>query len=149
MTEWVEHVFPNLRNTAWSEESPRTSEYNCFACAAGETHRWWEPTRAPYAYWPPGLPRVLTLGNFVRAYQTLGYEPDHDDRHEPGYEKVAIYVNEYGRPKHAAKQNEYGAWISKLGDFEDIEHETLQGLEGSDYGHVAQILKRPLRGSGG
>lgn len=144
---WFEEVFPNLRDTAWSEESEATSEYNCIACAAGDTERWWWPSR--YSYWPEGLPRVRTLESFIHAFQTLGYEPDDDGRLELGYEKVAIYVDEYGRPTHAAKQKESGIWVSKLGECEDIEYETLEGLEDSSYGHVAQILRKPLDSSGG
>jgi hypothetical protein len=35
-----------------------------------------------------------------------------------------------------------GTWSSKLGVSEDIEHATLEGLEGVIYGKVVRILKR-------
>ena len=56
-------------------------------------------------------------------------------------EKVAIYAIG-GRTKHMARQLPSGAWTSKLGDLEDIEHESLSALEGSDYGNVAMIMAR-------
>jgi hypothetical protein len=142
MTQWVEDLFSNLRNTTWSVESPHSPYYNCIAYAAGETYRWWEPT--PNYYWPPHLPRVVTLENFIGAFQSLGYEHSDNAVLEPGYEKVALYVNEHGKPTHAARQQESGKWIRKLGRNVDIEHETPQGLAGDQYGRVAQILKRSL-----
>jgi hypothetical protein len=33
-------------------------------------------------------------------------------------------------------------WTSKLGDWEDIEHDTWQSLEGGFYGHVAVFMRR-------
>ncbi len=41
-----------------------------------------------------------------------------------------------------ARQVESGLWTSKLGSLEDIEH-SLEALEGSVYGAVAVLLKRP------
>jgi hypothetical protein len=35
-----------------------------------------------------------------------------------------------------------GLWTSKMGSGEDIEHETLQVLEGKSYGHPAAFLRR-------
>jgi hypothetical protein len=35
-----------------------------------------------------------------------------------------------------------GKWTSKLGDWDDIEHDTLEALEAAFYGRVAQIMKR-------
>jgi hypothetical protein len=61
---------------------------------------------------------------------------------EPGYEKVALYALA-GLPKHAARQLPGGRWTSKLGPLEDVEH-ALEGLIGTWYGNVVQILKRPL-----
>ena len=62
---------------------------------------------------------------------------------EAEFEKVAIFANETG-PTHASKQLSDGRWSSKLGVFEDIEHEleALTGDEREEYGKVVQILKR-------
>ncbi|HEX4644075.1 MAG TPA: hypothetical protein VH598_00545, partial [Verrucomicrobiae bacterium] len=49
---------------------------------------------------------------------------------------------------HAAIQTEDGKWRSKLGDFEDIEHNLLSSLEGTWYGTVtSKFLKRPRQRS--
>ena len=48
-----------------------------------------------------------------------------------------------GVPLHAARHVPSGRWTSKLGELEDIEH-ALDGLEGTEYCSVVQIMKRPL-----
>jgi hypothetical protein len=66
-----------------------------------------------------------------------------------GY-KIAIYVDAAGKPSHAAKQTGDGAWSSKIGDWEDIEHKLLSSLEDkpdtrSAYGKSAHYMKRPRK----
>ena len=61
---------------------------------------------------------------------------------------MALYGDAGGAPTHVARQLPSGAWTSKLGDWEDIEHQTLASLEerpgaAPAYGKVARILKRP------
>ena len=46
------------------------------------------------------------------------------------------------RPTHAARQLESGLWTSKCGKLQDIQHETLQAIEGGLYGHPAVFLQR-------
>jgi hypothetical protein len=58
-------------------------------------------------------------------------------------DKVALYMTSDGEISHAARQLPSGRWTSKLGAYEDIEHNTLAAIEGDAYGMVAQILKRP------
>lgn len=127
------------------ESSPATFDYNCIAWAAGETNRWWWPDPEGQCYWPSGIPRQVTLEAFVQAYGTLGYEPCESD--SPGFnvEKVAIYANDQGEIKHAARQLLSGKWTSKLGELVDIEHDALQGdyPHYCAYGHVVSILARP------
>lgn len=148
MTQWSE-AFPNLGEGSYETTSPPTPEYNCIAWAAEEDDRWWWPSRhATNAYWPPGLPRAETLENFRSAFRTLGYEPANDDKPEAGFEKVALYADANGTPTHMARQLETGVWTSKLGQAQDIEHVTLQDLEGGVYGYVAQVLKRPKTTNG-
>ena len=75
-----------------------------------------------FYYWPQGSPLEETLAAFVRAFATLGFIPCNDDTLEPGFEKIAIYVNSQGKPTHAARQLHNGRWSSKLGNEVDIEH---------------------------
>jgi len=120
--------------------------YNCIAHAAGKTDAWWWPEEheTEGVYWPAGVSREESLDSFVSAFGTLGYLPCTGTELEVAFEKVAIYANAQGKPTHAARQLPSGAWTSKLGEWEDIEHNTLADLEGVDpgYGKVAHVLKR-------
>jgi hypothetical protein len=140
----LERLFPNLRTSGYTVESEQTEAYNCVAWAVGVTDHWWWPEEG--AYWPVE-PRVPTLECFLRAFQTLGYEPCKDGSLEAGFEKVAIYVGAAGFPTHVARQLSSGVWTSKCGDLEDI-NQALEGLEGPPpaYGQVTQVLRRPRAG---
>ena len=61
---------------------------------------------------------------------------------EPGVEKIAIYVDDNDVPQHVARQLPDGNWTSKLGKGEDIQHDSLDGLEGDLYGKVAIFMMR-------
>ena len=45
---------------------------------------------------------------------------------------------------HMARQLASGLWTSKLGELEDIEHETPAELEGDIYGIVVQYMRRAI-----
>lgn len=83
------------------------------------------------------------MENFIKAFKRLRYKICNNPALEKGYEKVAIYINDKNNPTHAARQLPSGIWTSKIGDEEDIQHDTLVGLEGKAYGKVSTILKRP------
>jgi hypothetical protein len=76
-----------------------------------------------------------------------GYEVTSNRNIEQGFEKIAIYVDLSDmRPGHVCK-SDGRAWKSKLGRFQDIEHSSLELLEGDqccEYGIVERILKRPI-----
>ena len=141
----IRKAFPKLGVTDFKITSPITTDYNCIAHAADEDDRCWWPISHPRYYWPPGLPRENTLASFIAGYGTLGYVPCDSFEEEEGYEKVVIYVDANGEPKHAAKMLPGGRWTSKLGDWEDIDHKALAGVSGVDYGHPKQALKRPKK----
>ena len=61
---------------------------------------------------------------------------------EPAIEKVALFANVHSIPTTRPMQLPDGAWTSKLGDLEDIEHD-LTDLEGAAYGKVVLVMKRP------
>ena len=133
---------PGLRGTSYQITSAAEDRYNCIAWAAGDDQRWWWPDAASLRYWPANVPREETLGAFQAAFATLRYVDCVDERHEAGYEKVAIYaIDEV--PQHAARQLANGRWTSKLGELDDIEHD-LHHLEGAEYGTVVAIMKRAV-----
>ena len=144
---WIETRFERLRPGDYRGTSFPTSNYNCIAWALGKTDNPWWPTDEIAGYvWPDGLPKEPleqeSLANFIRAFETEGYLVCDDDEFEIGFEKVAIYVGKTGNPLHAARSTENGKWTSKIGDEEDIEHATLESLEGSLHGEVKAFLKR-------
>ena len=143
-----EAYFPNLQRGEYEVTSLETSEYNCIAHAAGKDDNWWWPA-APPAYWPQGLALEETLEAFVLAYTVEGYTvcATQSRELEAGIEKVAVYEDDDGIPTHAARQLPDGTWTSKLGEWEDIQHNTLEAMEdsgglGLGYGRVALLLRR-------
>src|SRR5207249_2060929 len=95
-------------------------------------------------YWPTGLQRTVALSAFVAMFESLGYKLSESEGVESNLVKIAIYAADDGRPTHAARQLSSGRWSSKLGQLEDIEHDSLATLEGQAYGSVAHIMKRQL-----
>ncbi len=139
-TEKLEKLFPNLKQAGYKITSAADVDYNCIAWAVGDSRQWWEPL--PGLYWPPGVQKEYSITAYLRIFAIHGYTPcDHADL-EPGYQKIAIYVDADGLPCHAARQTAEGKWTSKIGELEDIEHGTLESLEGEAYGTVVQIMKR-------
>jgi hypothetical protein len=148
-----EAEFPQLRREEYCVTSCEDLAYNCIAHAAGRSDMAWWPLEYPMegVYWPPDAEPVETVEAFVQAYATEGYAVCENRDLEAGIEKIAIYVDAEGTPTHAARQLADGSWTSKLGDWEDIKHRTLESLETSDdpahqalsYGKVAVIMQRP------
>ncbi|MBI4284380.1 MAG: hypothetical protein HY670_00560 [Chloroflexi bacterium] len=133
-------TFPNLTDNNHSVTSPETDEYNCIAWAYEVSNKWMWPGALDY-YSPYGLTRSDDLAALVQLYLGEGYAKCEHGEPEEGYKKVAIYVNQEG-PQHAALQLESGKWTSKLGDWEDIRHDTLEALEGQEYGKATIFLKK-------
>jgi hypothetical protein len=139
----LEELFPYLADSGYQVTSPRDDLYNCIAWAAGDTTDWWWPGANPdLEYWPPGIPRAVSLAAFEAVFATLGYVVCAAADLEPGIEKITLYANAVGKPTHGARQLTNGRWTSKLGKREDIEH-ALHDLEGELYGTVVRIMKRP------
>jgi hypothetical protein len=144
MSEDLGTLFPGLQTTPFQFTSPADHNYYCIGWAANDGSNWWWPEGdAPTIYWPPAVPRAVTLDAFAAVFVMLGYIMGGDESLEPGFEKVALFADADGTPTHAARQLTSGRWTSKLGLAEDIEHE-LRALAGEIYGAVALILKRPL-----
>ena len=144
MTKAWESDFPDLKPTDWAETSPATRAYNCFAWAAGDTSRRWEPDPWMQWYWPASVPRRYSLDAFVKAYESIGYTSCSDVSLEAGFQKIALYADIAGFPTHAALQLPDGQWSSKLGHAEDITHRTLACLSRSPYGQPVRFLKKKV-----
>ncbi len=138
--EKINAIFPGLQ---YEITSPHDDKYNCIAWAAEEDHRFWWPDSQNTAHWPEEIERKNTLGNFISAFNLLGYYCCDTLEYEEGYEKIAIFIsNDNNKPTHAARQINSKLWASKLGASVDIEH-TIESLIGGYYGNVGVVMKRP------
>ena len=150
LTSDKEAYFPRLTKNNYRVTSNITATYNGIAHAAGVDQTWWWPAENfPGVYWPAHAGYEETLDCFIKAYGGQGYKLCIGHEFEAGVEKVAIYCDADGVPTHAARQLPSGRWTSKLGEWEDIEHNTLDALEdeqnqGLGYGFVKCVLSRPL-----
>ena len=98
-------------------------------------------------YWPPDVNEADLVEAWTKICTKVGYERTDSREHEPGFEKIAIYVDpEEMLPNHVARSDGH-VWKSKLGKGQDIDHLSLEVLEGNEkdeYGRVQRILKRPI-----
>ncbi len=138
----IESVFPLLNQTNYQITSQATPNYNCIAWAASSDNLWWWPDKQYQYYWPEGISREETISAFVKAYSLLGYSLCDNAKYEKGFEKIAIYKNALDKPTHASRQLPSGHWTSKLGEQEDIAHQTPDNICGQCYGIVAVFMKR-------
>jgi len=136
----IQKMFPNLKVPELKIVSARDKRYNCFAFAAGDTNRYWDPN--PSYYWPSDIPREYTIRAFKALFRYLGYSECKSAELESGFEKVALFIKS-GTPEHAARQLSSGLWASKIGDHVDIEH-PLESLNEGFYGNVGHIFKKPI-----
>lgn len=140
MSKVWEAEFPLLGN--WVCTSKRTREYNCFAWAAGDDTSRWDPM--PGNYWPHRLPRNCNVDTIIRLYELKGYERCQDGSLDPYFEKIVLYVTGHG-VQHAARQLPSGLWTSKLGDEEDITHESPASLSCEDYGQPVCYMRKAIQ----
>ena len=144
---WSPKNFPYLNQDNHSITSKATRKYNCIAWAVSETetYRRWDPDPQGIYYWPPGIPRKVTMEAVVQVYETLGFRLCFDTALQDGIDKIAIYgkkaPNDVIIPTHAARQLETGEWTSKLGDAEDISHKALGDVNGL-YGEPVVYMER-------
>ncbi len=126
------------------DKSPATPDrdYNCIAFALDIEDAVWWPGRDD-CFWPDD-DDDQGIENFERVFSIRGFETCIHGIFEPGFEKVAFYVAR-GEVTHAAKQLTDGRWKSKIGvDWEDIEHNTVHGVESNLYGAAKHFMKRKI-----
>lgn len=140
-----EDCFPNLHAVGYRVTSPKDVKYNCFAYAAGEMHRKWDPSMIPIPgyFWPKGVERNYDPETVLHAFESVGFVQCESSDLEEGFEKIAIYYKDK-EATHAARQDATGAWLSKLGNEEDIKHKHPHCFGGSIYGEVIFFMKRPV-----
>lgn len=143
---WDKNLLPNLSDANCAITSPASRAYNCLAWAATNAVLWWWPDPTYMYFWPPNVPREVTVDAFIRAYEAVGFSVCGDGELEEDFEKIALYAKRmpWGdvEPTHAARQLPDGTWTSKLGPCEDVGHRTVADVNGPAYGAPVQFLKR-------
>jgi hypothetical protein len=142
----LEAKFPKLKPGNHKHASEATARYNCVAFANGDHRHLWEAGKHGGRYfWPPGI--ADTLDGWTEIFTKKGYEKTDSRESEPGFEKIAIYIDlDDLLPGHIAI-SDGRVWKSKLGRLQDIEHASLDLLEGDqgwEYGVVDRILKKKI-----
>lgn len=137
-----QNAFPSLNSGNHTATSPVTPDYNCIAWAAGEDDRWWWPVPLGAGYWPAGVTRAETIEAFKEAFSALGYSICENGTLQAGFQKVVLYSLN-NKPTHMARQLEDGTWTSKLGQSIDINHRSVDALDGPKYGSAAIFMMRP------
>lgn len=143
--EKIENVhFPALkRGKGYRDTSGPTIEYNCLAWALGIDWTRYDPEPKCAGYcWFPGVERERSVKAIRKIFEQHGYSVCDSYDLEEGYEKVVFYIDPQGSPEHFARQLSSGKWTSKIGDLNDIEHDTLDSIISDDYGKPGLVLKR-------
>ena len=135
--------FPNLSQSQHHVTSPFDDVYNCVAWALERDQiHWWQPGGSPY-FWPiPSAPATLSMSTYLAAFSAVGYKLCRSRSFVPGWQKIAIYTYRGSDFLHVAALLPDRTWTSKLGQDVDINHHTLESLEGGDYGYVTHIMRR-------
>lgn len=151
-------LWPNSRNKPLKIKSPITPKYNCVAYSLNREDIWYESIDNDdirnglcvllqrSIIWPEALSKGILINNYLELYKLNGFEKvnDLDISVEVGYVKIAIYGNTEQVFTHVCRQMEDGKWVSKLGSFQDVEHDDLEVLEGSHYGKVMVVMKKKI-----
>lgn len=142
----MEDLFPRLKAAGYRPTSKQSDKPNCIGWALYDRNQYWDPDWIGVRgyYWPPGVPRTITLDSWTKVFELHGYKICRHSALEPGFEKTALYVvPSTNTPEHVARQKASGKWVSKLGRGADIEHDSLDALSGELYGVPVRYMKRP------
>lgn len=144
----LETQWKKLNASNYAVTSNATARYNCLAFANGDERHWWDLGNGGRYYWPSHIKKEWTLDAWTKIFESGGYSKSGNRDAEAGKQKIAIYVDlEDLTPTHVAV-SEGAMWKSKLGRLQDIEHATLDSLEGSEgyeYGIVEIVFERLLK----
>lgn len=139
--EELASIFPNLNPQNHLITSPPVKEYNCVAWASGINNKRIDFYRNEMGE----IDDDQSCTRYIEHFKTLGYVECENSDFEKGFEKIALYEDRRGDFTHVALQLEETKWTSKLGYLEDIEHLTLEALEGKGrdrYGNHTTYMKR-------
>lgn len=141
-----EDRFDNLVSIGYRRTSDEDEFYNCVAWALGDTSQRWDPIKGSGDHWPQNMPCLCDIPTFMSLFQSQGgYVKCDDWKHEEGIEKIVLFEElQHGLFSHVTRELRDGKWTSKLGDWEDIEHNSPEALTGKEYGKISAVMKRPF-----
>lgn len=135
--------WPALTLGRFELTSPNDPYYNCVAWAMHDKKRWWQPSGQPEHYWPKNAPLAQSVDAYLAAFATRHFEECTEYEDGPEFEKIAIYADADGNFTHVCRQLPDGRWWSKLGEYRDIIHLSLEDLTGEYYGEPVRFMRRP------
>lgn len=132
--------YPHLKDN-YIQTSDETIEYNCISFVLDDYENiyssWGEE-----GLWIDGLERTHTPGNYAEFFRIKGgFEICLNSDLEESIEKIAIFGEE-NEFLHVAIQIQDGKWKSKMGEFEDIQHNTLKAVSGKRCGFPLIYMAR-------
>lgn len=141
-------LFRGLRNAQWDIKSKADINYNCIAWSAGEKHRRWDLSDHPGthlpSYWPEGVKKSEGIAYLIAAMMKEGFvvcEREEAVTYDPEFDTIVVYERD-AKWEHAARLLHNGMWSSKIGYFNDIQHDSPEAIAGRDYGHPFKYMKR-------
>jgi hypothetical protein len=143
-TALIDDRFPKLASSGYGITSAATESYNCVAWVLRDIAQWWAPDLSGAA-WMSGANGETEIEAYIALFSFHGFERCDDDELVESVEKIAIYGDDEFFD-HVAFQLPDGRWSSKLGELNDIKHDTLDGLAGSgyfEYSEMIQFMQRP------
>jgi len=139
----VETWHPKLKENNYKiiNVEKNLGDFNCIAFVIDVHDTWCGSFTSSWPY--KTISRQSTLENYIKYFNTFGYEICDNDKYEEEFDKIAIYISKLGNVTHAARQYE-NKWRSKLGGSVIIEHELdwLTGFDADNYGNIGSILKK-------
>ena len=141
MPRWyLNKLWPNLSDTNFELTSEVTSRYNCVAWAVGNDKEVIDLSLDEDE--EPILYPDLTCLTYIEYFEKEGFELCETPDWEADYEKIALFEKDGKTFEHVARQIQENLWTSKLGEWEDIEHISLEALKSQGYGVPAWYMRR-------
>jgi hypothetical protein len=135
----IKYHFPNLKKGHnFKFTSFNTDQYNCISWAFEITNR----RTQLYDHLGKG---IIDADEYIQLFNKKGFCETQNRLFEKNKIKIAVYLKKDAFNydfKHVARLLENGKWTSKLGDWEDIEHETPEDLIGASYGNNIIIMEK-------
>ena len=133
--------YPNLSATNYQVTSDQTRLYNCVAWVSHI-----QDENIDFSQDENGdLAQDLSTAPYIEYFETLGFQRCNDGEREEAFQKIALFEKR-GEFSHVCAQLPDGHWESKLGEWEDIQHDTTSAVEGEGkyhYGKATIFMSRP------